>query len=103
MLALGQRNVSGDARCINNGAAAGFEHRGNFMLHRIAEISFRPNLAHLFQSILTGSNLAIEGDRFRASEIICQSLLSWHCWRCSIRRDGRVVDCTGLENQVTAW
>jgi hypothetical protein len=73
-------------------------HRGS----TIAEISFHPNLAHLSQSILTGSNLAIEGDRFRASEIICQSLLSWHCWRCSIRRDGRVVDCTGLENRRSA-
>jgi hypothetical protein len=35
-------------------------HRGS----TIAEISFHPNLAHLSQSILTGSNLAIEGDRF---------------------------------------
>src|SRR5260221_10524301 len=32
---LRQRDMSGDARCINNGAAAGLEHGGNFMLHRI--------------------------------------------------------------------
>jgi hypothetical protein len=75
-------------------------HRGP----TIPEISLHPNLSHLTWSILAAFEpLAIEGDRFRIqSEIICQSVLPWHCWRCSIRRDGRVVDCTGLENRRPA-
>src|SRR5260221_9993867 len=44
---LRQRDMSGDARCINNGAAAGLEHGGNFMLHRIQN----------------APNVDIEGDR----------------------------------------
>ena len=29
--------MSGDARCVNNGAAPSFEHRGDFILHRIQD------------------------------------------------------------------
>ncbi len=46
--------------------------------------------------------LSIPSAFCRSSSTICQSVLPWHCWRCSIRRDGRVVDCTGLENHLSS-